>query len=185
MLVSDTYKKDEQQNESNPDTKENGQEPNILDIIQQQVTEHQEAIDLLQEQYRVIKEQVEGIDSKITRVMNSVDYIQEYFMKSNITDVQLRDIKNSLNEFIISQRRENKNLKNDINELKILKDDIDKMYWDIISLKENGIPLTNARIATNEENVNNNNIRLSDVLVNIEKINNEIKYIEQRMKEVN
>ena len=75
-------------------------------------------------------------------------------------------------------------MKNDINELKILKDDIDKMYWDIISLKENGIPLTNARIATNEENVNNNNIRLSDVLVNIEKINDEIKYIEQRMKEV-
>ena len=81
MLVSDTYKKDEQQNENNPDTKENGQEPNVLDIIQQQVTEHQEAIDLLQEQYRVIKEQVEGIDSKITRVMNSVDYRQEYFMK--------------------------------------------------------------------------------------------------------
>ena len=50
--------------------------------------------------------------------------------------------------------------------------------------KENGIPLTNARIATNEENVNNNNIRLSDVLVNIEKINDEIKHIEQRMKEV-
>ena len=160
----------------------------MLDIVEEKFNQMQEQIDNqktiienLQQQVSETKAIVEQTNTDIERIKNSIDYIQEYFMKNSIQDLKFKDLKISIDDFIGSQRIKNKDVKNKLDNLLQQTGTMEQLVQD---MKNNGIQITNERLATNEENVNNNNIRVSDVLLNIDKIYDEIKELNRKIEEV-
>jgi len=160
----------------------------MLDIVEEKFNQMQEQIDNqktiienLQQQVSETKAIVEQTNTDIEHIKNSIDYIQEYFMKNSIQDLKFKDLKISIDDFIGSQRIKNKDVKNKLDNLLQQTGTMEQLVQD---MKNNGIQITNERLATNEENVNNNNIRVSDVLLNIDKIYDEIKELNRKIEEV-